>query len=353
MTTPYLSVIVPAFNCAPTLARVLAALAASDLPRAEWELIVADDGSTDDTPEVAAREADRVVRVPGGPTGPGRARNEGAKIAGGEVLVFVDADVCVAPTTLRQFAELFHAREELGAAFGSYDAAPEAPGLVSQYRNLLHHYVHTTSPGPAITFWAGCGAVRRAAFDAAGGFDTERYRRPQIEDIELGYRLTAMGIPILLVPEIVGKHLKRWTFRGGVVTDFRDRGVPWMELLLERKEIAAAGPLNLARREKMLTLLAPLGLLAAAGAMFLGSWPLGALALAVFMAIVAGNAAMLRWFAEVRGWRFALGVIPLRIAYYALNAFSAGWAIAAHVLRGSSSTNAPRGSKFLPSRASS
>ena len=44
MTTPYLSVIVPAYNCAPTLSRVLAALVASDLPRAEWELIVADDG---------------------------------------------------------------------------------------------------------------------------------------------------------------------------------------------------------------------------------------------------------------------------------------------------------------------
>ncbi len=353
MTTPYLSVIVPAYNCAPILARVLAAFAASDLPRAEWELIVADDGSTDDTADVAARVADRVVRVPGGPSGPGRARNEGAEAASGEVLVFVDADVCVAPATLRQFAELFRRRAELGAAFGSYDAAPEAPGLVSQYRNLLHHYVHTTSAGPAITFWAGCGAMRRSAFEAAGGFDTERYRRPQIEDIELGYRLTAMGIPIELVPEIVGKHLKCWTFRGGVITDFRDRGVPWMELLLERREIAAAGPLNLAWREKVLTLLAPLGLLAAVGAAFLGSWLLAVLALAVLVAIVAGNAAMLGWFAEVRGWRFALGVVPLRIAYYALNAFSAGWAIAAHLLRGSSSTNEPRGSKFQPSRASS
>lgn len=126
-----------------------------------------------------------------------------------------------------------------------------------------------------------------------------------------------------------------------------------MELLLERKEIAAAGPLNLARREKVLTLLAPLGLMAAVAAIAVGSWTLAALAFAVVVAIVAGNAAMLRWFVEVRGWRFALGVVPLRLTYYALNAVSAGWAIAAHVLRGSSSTNASRGGKFLPSRASS
>ncbi len=353
MTTPYLSVIVPAYNCAPTLRRVLAAIAASDLPRAQWEVIVADDGSTDgETSMVAAQMADSVVRVADGPGGPGRARNEGAAVAAGEVLVFIDADVCIAPITLRQFAELFRANPTLGAAFGSYDMAPEAPGLVSQYRNLLHHHVHSTSAGPAVTFWAGCGAMRREAFVAAGGFDAERYRRPQIEDIELGYRLSAMGRAILLVPEIMGTHLKRWTFRGGVVTDFRDRGVPWMQLILERKEVAAAGPLNLAIREKVFTLLAPMGVVAALLAVVARSWALGAIAAAALLAIVIGNAPLLGWFARVRGVGFAVRVVPLRLAYYTLNAVSAGWAVLGH-LRHSDSTGASRGNKFLPSRASS
>jgi cellulose synthase/poly-beta-1,6-N-acetylglucosamine synthase-like glycosyltransferase len=351
MTRPYLSVIVPAFNCAPALTRALAALAASDLPRAEWELIVADDGSTDETPRVAELVADRVARVADGPKGPGAARNEGAKDARGDVLVFIDADVCVAPSALRQFAELFRARTELGAAFGAYDAAPEAPGLVSQYRNLLHHYVHSTSPGPAMTFWAGCGAVRRTAFDAAGGFDAVRYPRPQIEDIELGYRLNALGHPILLVPEITGKHLKRWTFRGGVVTDFRDRGVPWMHLILERREIAAAGPLNLAVREKAFTVLAPLGVIALLASLVLHSVALAIVAIVALTVVVAGNAPLLRWFASVRGWRFALAVIPLRLAYYVLNAVSAGWAMLAH-MSGSHRAGKSRDDKFLPSRAS-
>lgn len=352
MSTPYLSVIVPAYNCAPTLARVITSLAASDLPRGEWELIVADDGSTDtETPRVALM-ADRVVRVADGPGGPGRARNDGAEAARGEVLVFVDADVCVSRTALRQFAELFRATPALGAAFGAYDLAPEAPGLVSQYRNLLHHYVHSTSPGPAVTFWAGCGAVRRTAFEATGGFDAVRYRRPQIEDIELGYRLSALGWPILLVPEIMGTHLKRWTFRGGVVTDFRDRGVPWMELILERKEVAAAGPLNLAIREKVFTVIAPLGVVALLGGLVFRSWPLALPGVAAVFAIIVGNAALLAWFARERGWGFAARVVPLRLAYYTLNAVSAGWAVLGH-LRHSDSTGASRGDKFLPSRASS
>ena len=352
MTRPYLSVIVPAFNCGPALRRSLAALSASDLPRADWELIVADDGSTDDTPRVAGQSADRVVHVPEGPKGPARARNDGAQDAQGDVLVFIDADVCVAPQTLRQFAALFRARPELGAAFGAYDLVPDAPGVVSQYRNLLHHYVHSQSPGPATTFWAGCGAVRRTAFVAVGGFDAVRYPRPQIEDIELGYRLSALGYPILLVPEITGTHLKRWTFRGGVITDFRDRGVPWMHLLLERRETAAAGPLNLALREKVFTLLAPLGLALLVASLVFGSMVLALSAIGVFFCIIAGNASLLRWFGHVRGWRFAVAVVPLRVAYYVLNAISAGWAML--VPAGRFHRAGPvRDDKLLPSRASS
>ena len=331
MRAPRLSVIVPAYNCAPTLRRALAALAASDLPRDVWELLVADDGSTDDTRAAASAVADRVVAVEGGPRGPGMARNAAARIATGEVLVFVDADVCVSRTALRQFDELFRDDPLLGAAFGAYDTSPEAPGLVSQYRNLLHHYVHSRSPGPAITFWAGCGAIRRSAFEAMRGFDVERYPRPQIEDIELGYRLAARGIRILLRPDIQGKHLKRWTLKGGFVTDVRDRGVPWMRLLLERRELASAGPLNLQRREKIFTLVAPAGVLLLVAGSVLGSrWAI-LLALASLVAVVAGNATLFGWFRQMRGTSFAVMVIPLRIAYYVLNAVSAVLGIVLHL----------------------
>jgi glycosyltransferase involved in cell wall biosynthesis len=174
-----------------------------------------------------------VVTEPRG-SGPAAARNEGARRARGELLVFVDADVVVHDDALARIESRFVADPGLTALFGAYDDAPEAPGAVSGFRNLLHHHVHSSTPGPAQTFWAGLGAVRREALLEAGGFDAERYPLPSVEDIELGGRLTRCGGRIALDPAVRGKHLKAWTLTGMIRTDFTRRGVPWTRLLLER-----------------------------------------------------------------------------------------------------------------------
>ncbi len=327
---PTLSVIVPAFKCAGTLREVIAGLQGSDLPRDRWELIVVDDSSPDDTPDVARANADRMLVTSEGPRGPAFARNLGATVARGEVLVFVDADVIVAPTTLSQFAALFAAQPDLAAAFGSYDRSPRDPGLVSQYRNLLHHYVHSLNPGDATTFWAGCGAVRRETFVAVGGFDADRYPRPQIEDIDLGYRIAALGQRILLTPAIQGTHLKRWSLRNMLRTDLRERAVPWMALLIERKDVAGDGPLNLRVGEKVMTALA--GVIVLLFLALLVTWdPRLLFAIATACAIIiAGNASLILWFARVRGPIFAIGVVPLRLLFYFTSGFGAAWAILTH-----------------------
>ena len=70
----------------------------------------------------------------------------------------------------------------------------------------------------------------RSLFERVGGFD-ERFARPSVEDIDLGYRMRAAGARILLDPQIQGQHLKHWTFMGSVATDINDRGIPWTQLL--------------------------------------------------------------------------------------------------------------------------
>jgi hypothetical protein len=90
--------------------------------------------------------------------------------------------------------------------------------------------------------------VRRAWFFEADGFD-ERYRKPSIEDIELGYRMSDRGARILLDPEICVTHTKRWTIWSSIVTDILNRGVPWMVLLLERRRMP--DDLNLRRRHRI------------------------------------------------------------------------------------------------------
>ena len=130
---PLLSVIVPANNAEGILPRSLGALRNSDLPRDRWELVLVDDGSSDDTSLIAARYADTVVTLPGKPHGPAYARNRGFEVSRGEIIVFIDAD-CVAHTdTLSRFVALFDTQLELGAAFGSYDDRPPASKQVFSF----------------------------------------------------------------------------------------------------------------------------------------------------------------------------------------------------------------------------
>ena len=325
-----LSVIVPARNAAKTLPASLGALLRSDLAREEWELIVVDDASADDTIAVARQFADVVVELPTRrPSGPAYARNRGCDIARGEIVVFVDADVCVHPDTLRRFGELFRDDPTIGAAFGSYDANPPAPGLVSQYRNLLHHHVHQRGGGEAETFWAGCGAVRRTVFIDADMFDEWHYPRPQIEDIELGCRIRALGHRIVLRPDIQATHLKQWTLAGVIRTDLFDRGVPWTRLLVQQGLALRVTTLNLRRLERLKTVLACAAVACAALA-----WPMHDLrwllaSAILLLAVIMGSLDLYRRFARVRGWRFMLATVPLQLLYYVMNGVSVcmGWVV--------------------------
>jgi glycosyltransferase involved in cell wall biosynthesis len=87
-TLPLVSIIVPVHDGARTLPAALGAIAASDLPREMWELIVVDDASTDDTAMVSAQFADCVVRLPGRPHGPAYARNRGVEVSRGPIIAF-------------------------------------------------------------------------------------------------------------------------------------------------------------------------------------------------------------------------------------------------------------------------
>jgi hypothetical protein len=219
-----LTAVVPATNDPPTLAACLDAIAAADA--SPEQVIVVTEGA-----------------------GPAAARNAGAGDAEGDVIVFVDADVLPHADAFTRIRTAFEEDPRLTALFGSYDDSPADPGVVSQFRNLLHHHVHQQGAGEATTFWAGLGAVRAEAFRAAGGFDAERYPLPSVEDIDLGTRLAGRGGKLVLDPLLQGTHLKRWTLSDMVRTDFSQRGVPWVELLLRHGTGASA--LNLGWRHRV------------------------------------------------------------------------------------------------------
>ena len=326
---PSIAVIIPVWNAAEYLEKCLASLAASTF--APLESIVVDDGSLDRSAEVARHFGAKVLAT-GGRYGPARARNLGAASACGDLLLFLDADVCVRTDTLAQVAGAFEAGDSLDALFGSYDDAPAVQGLVSVYKNLRHSFIHQSGRRNASTFWAGCGAIRRAVFVSQGGFDETR-KRPAIEDIELGYRLVQSGRKIVLEPTLQVKHLKGWTLSSLIRTDVLDRAIPWTELIL--RDGSMPNDLNVSWSQRASVALA-LGLV--------GEPVIGTLALiplrivfVVWVASLFGNLALNREFYRFliarHGWRFALAAVPLHVLYHFYSGISFAAGAARHAWR--------------------
>lgn len=283
------------------------------------EIILVDDGCSDATPLMAA-QAGVTVMPSGGRLGPGGARNAAAAAARGEVLWFVDADAVVHADAARVLSAAL-ADSDVVAVFGAYDDQPSESGFWSQYKNLVHHHYHRNSSREAETFWAGCGAIRKAAFFEAGGFDQERYAQPSIEDIELGWRLRQRGWRIQLEPAIQATHLKKWELGNLLRTEIFFRALPWSRLIHGRTGLPDA--LNVSRIERCRALLA-MALLAS-----LTISPLWISVAMLALAMVA-NRGLVAVFARRRGMTFAVAAVLFHQVYYWYSSSAFVWAWIEH-----------------------
>src|SRR4051812_47547190 len=236
---PLLSVVVPAHRGATMLEHALAALAASDLPRNRWELLVVDDGSDAGGDGAganagAARYADVVIRLPGPARGPAYARNRGFELTRGAFVAFVNSDVAVLPHTLRSLVEQLTASPELAAISATYDSVPAAPGLVTRYRNLVRHWEQRDIRAEHAELWAGCCVVRRGPFAAVGMFNEWHFVRPSVEAAELTTRLRLAGGEVRVAHELSVSHMRTFTLRAMLRDDVRVRRVERARLLTGR-----------------------------------------------------------------------------------------------------------------------
>lgn len=324
---PILSVVIPVHNGGDAFRQCLVDLK-QYLPDCA-EVIVVADGESDRSWRLAQDLSFEVILLPQS-GGPARARNVGAKAARGKILFFIDADVLVHANTLSQVLAAFQNNPRLSALIGSYDDAPGAPNFLSQYKNLFHHYVHQSGCQEASTFWGACGAIRREAFWAVGGFD-ERYRRPCIEDIELGYRLRQAGYSLQLCADIQVKHLKRWTPLSLLRAEIFYRALPWTALLLRVRDASPkdyrrfTSDLNLRFSSQLSVVLvfALLLLLLASG--WLAAARVAAAGLSALLLVI--NLPVYQFFYQKRGPFFALRVIPWHWLYYFYSgaSFAIGW----------------------------
>ena len=318
-----ISVVVPVYDGARTLHACLQAI--SDSHCVSWECIVIDDGSADDSSRIAGAFGATVLST-GGRFGPAKARNLGARQATGDVLMFLDADVAVHSDAIGRVIAQFTADPELDALIGSYDDSPADPGLVSQFKNLMHAFVHGQGNPQASTFWCGCGAVRRSVYLELGGLD-EAYSRPSIEDIEFGYRMRASGRKLTLDPSIQCKHLKSWTLWSLVRTDVMLRGVPWTELILRTRVLP--DDLNLRWNQRASVILSALAPLLAA----FGNWPAASASAVCLLTLAWINRAFYAFLVLRKGVLFAVSAVPLHILYFLYSGLSVMLGVASHLLR--------------------
>jgi glycosyltransferase involved in cell wall biosynthesis len=228
-----LSVVIPAYNAAAGLRTCLRSLESQALaPDDEYDVVVVDDGSADETRVVVESSAWgfplHYLHLPRTETsGRSRARNAGIRAATGDVIVMVDADEIASPRFLAQHALLHRRRADLvvigprhhlaGRTLGPDDLArlfsgdPDALVAKRDTRErllaVLSHNLNNLATGWHHMF--SCNAsVRREHLLDAGGFD-EGFTGWGLEDSELGYRLHRQGLAFAYAPDAVIYHQHR------------------------------------------------------------------------------------------------------------------------------------------------
>ncbi|MBT8398739.1 MAG: glycosyltransferase, partial [Gemmatimonadetes bacterium] len=205
---PRISVVVAAFNAGDTLEECLVGLEALRYP--DYEVIVVDDGSTDDTATIAGRFETRLIRTEN--RGLSRARNTGIDSASGEIVAFIDADAYPDPEWLTYLALSFERSDFVG--MGGPNIAPPDSGMVAAcVANAPGGPVHVLRTDHEAEHVPGCNmAFRKWALDEIGGFDP-RFRVAG-DDVDLCWRIQAQGWRIGFSPGAVVWHHPRQTVAG-------------------------------------------------------------------------------------------------------------------------------------------
>ncbi len=194
------SVVIPAYNAEAFIGQCLRGLRNQVFPGGIFEVIVVDDGSTDDTADLA-QKLGKELQLSGfqifrqANAGPASARNQGIRLAQGDIIVFLDSDCIPQAGWLEVLAESFRETPSLVGVEGR--TLPE-PGP----RTLMDHYIDNPNGG---YYWTCNMAYRKEALLSIGGFD-EGFPLASGEDIDLAHRMQQFG-PLGFAPGALVHHL--------------------------------------------------------------------------------------------------------------------------------------------------
>ncbi|HHL38948.1 MAG TPA: glycosyltransferase [Deltaproteobacteria bacterium] len=189
MCAPKVSVVIPVYNGAAVIGRCIEALKDQDYPRRDYEIIAVDDGSTDATPRILDELGVRWARQPN--AGPASARNRGARMASGDIILFIDSDCVALRNWISEMVRPF-SDPQVAAVKGSYRT--EQKGLTARFVQAeFEERYRLQERFRYIDFVDSYSAAfRRSVFLDSGGFD-EGFPVADHEDVDLSYRLAALG----------------------------------------------------------------------------------------------------------------------------------------------------------------
>jgi glycosyltransferase involved in cell wall biosynthesis len=210
---PFFSTIIAAFNRGGLIRATLdSAISQNEDDAALQEIIVVDDGSTDETPAIlqqyVERYPDRMRVIRQDNAGPGGARNRGILEAKGEYICFLDSDDLWFPWTLETYRKVIEQRDRPSVLLATAQPFVDAADFQSMQRTepIVERFADFFSTA-AISFWHGCSAVvvRADVLRAAGGF-TERHINAEDTDLWMKLGVTP-GLVHLRSPATVGYRL--------------------------------------------------------------------------------------------------------------------------------------------------
>ena len=200
---PKFSVIIPVYNGEGTIAECLEALAAQDVPRREFEVIVVDDGSTDGTAAIVKQFDVRYVHQEN--KGPATARNVGVKNARGEIVVFTDADCVPEPGWLREMVNPLVRDSDVAGVKGAYRTRQTeltARFAQAEFEERFKRLARRRTIDFVDSYSA---AFRKKVFEQVGGFNP-RYPKANNEDVELSFKVAQKNHKMVFSPDAIVYH---------------------------------------------------------------------------------------------------------------------------------------------------
>lgn len=228
-----ISIIIPVRNGARALDACLGAACRAALP--EHEVVVVDDGSTDESAAIAARHPCTLVRLDE-QRGAGAARNAGAAAARGDLLFFTDADCMLGPQTLPRAAAALAAAGPRAVVGGTYETSPFDPGFFPAFQAVFINYHETRRPDEPDYVATHAMAIRAADFRESGGFD--ELFMPILEDVEFCHRLRRAGYRLLMEPRLLVRHSFGFGLRGSLRNAARKVRF-WVRYSLRNRDLLA------------------------------------------------------------------------------------------------------------------